>query len=217
MIITQKKPIGELMEMLGDARRVALLGCGSCATVCATGGEAQIAELTEYLEAHGREVTASVTADYCCMNLGVKSAMKKLMASRPDAVVCMSCGDGVQVAANHTDIPVYPSNNTLFLGESRRLGLFEEACHQCGDCMLGSTGGICPVTRCAKSLVNGPCGGSKNGKCEVNPDKDCAWIQIYYRLEKLGMLDRLTTRRRDKDYSTVIYPRTVDIRSRQSR
>ena len=188
MIITQKKPIEELMAMIGDAQKIAILGCGSCATACATGGEKEVAELKAYLESQGKTVVATGMADYCCMNMGVKTAMKKLNAAGPDAVVCMSCGDGVQVAANHSPAPVYPSNNTMFLGEAVRFGLFEEACHLCGDCVLGTTGGICPISRCAKSLVNGPCGGQKNGKCEVNPENDCAWIMIYKRLESWASL-----------------------------
>lgn len=213
MIITQKKPIDELMAMLGDAQKIAILGCGSCATACATGGEKEVAELKAYLESKGKTVVATNMADYCCMNLGVKTAMKKLNAAAPDAVVCMSCGDGVQVAAaNSPSAPVYPSNNTMFLGEAVRFGLFEEACHLCGDCVLGTTGGICPISRCAKSLVNGPCGGQKNGKCEVNPDNDCAWIMIYKRLESLGRLDLLAKRRPDKGYAKVSYPRTINIR-----
>ena len=97
VIITQKKPIEELMAMIGDAKKIAILGCGSCATACATGGEKEIAELSAYLEAHGKKVVATGMADYCCMNLGVKTAVKKLNAAEPDAVVCMSCGDGVQL------------------------------------------------------------------------------------------------------------------------
>ena len=212
MIITQKKPIEELMGMLKDAKKIAILGCGSCATACATGGEKEVAELKAYLEAHGKTVTGTGMADYCCMNMGVKSAMKKLNAGAPDAVVVMSCGDGVQTAANHASCPCYPSNNTMFLGEAEKLGLFKEACHLCGDCVLGTTGGICPITRCAKSLVNGPCGGAKNGKCEVCADNDCAWIMIYNRLEKLGQLDKLKTGRKDKGYDKVFYPRTINIR-----
>ena len=149
MIITQKKPIEELMAMLGDAKKIAILGCGSCATACATGGEKEIGELKAYLESKGKTVVATGMADYCCMNMGVKTAMKKLNAAGPDAVVCMSCGDGVQVAANHATAPVYPSNNTMFLGEAVRFGLFEEACNLCCDCMLGITGGICHIYRCA--------------------------------------------------------------------
>ena len=151
------------------------------------------------------------------MNLGVKGKMKPLVAAKPDCVICMSCGDGVQcVAKNAPGIPTYPSNNTMYLGEAVRFGVWEEACHFCGDCVLGQTGGICPVTQCAKSLVNGPCGGQKNGKCEVNPENDCAWIQIYKRLEQLGQLDKLSMTRPDKGYEKVAYPRTINQRGKKA-
>jgi len=103
----------------------------------------------------------------------------------------------------------------MFLGEAKKLGLFEEACHLCGDCVLGSTGGVCPISRCAKSLVNGPCGGAKNGKCEVNPENDCAWILIYNRLKATNELDKLSQRREDKGYEKVAYPRTINIRAKK--
>ena len=112
-------------------------------------------------------------------------------------------------------LPVYPANNTLFLGQVERVGMFHEYCRMCGDCVLGSTGGVCPVTKCAKSLVNGPCGGQKNGKCEVNPDNDCAWILIYNRLEALGQLDKLGQTRRDKGYAGVAYPRHINLREKK--
>ena len=129
----------------------------------------------------------------------------------------MSCGDGVlTIAKNCTGIPVYPANNTMFLGEVSRVGIWEEACKMCGDCVLGTTGGICPITQCAKSLVNGPCGGQKNGKCEVNPENDCAWIQIYNRLEQLGQLDKLSMTRPDKGYEKVAYPRTINQRGKKA-
>jgi len=216
MIITQKKPVEELMGLLGEAKRVAIIGCGSCATACHTGGDPEIAELKTYLEAHGKTVVATAVADYCCMNLGVKGKVKPLMAAQPDCIVCMSCGDGVQCVANNASVPVYPSNNTMFLGEAVRFGQWEEACHLCGNCVLGQTGGICPIAHCAKSLVNGPCGGQKNGKCEVNPENDCAWILIYKRLEALGQLDKLAQTREDKGYRDVSYPRTVSLRGKKS-
>ena len=212
MIITQKKPIEELLDMLGGAQTVALVGCGSCATACATGGEQQIAELKGILEARGMRVVATAISDYCCMHLKTRTVLKPVIAAEPEAVVAMSCGDGVQVIAQYCKCPVYPSNNTLFLGESVKMGLFEEACHMCGDCMLGQTGGICPISRCAKSLVNGPCGGSKTGRCEVNPDNPCAWVEIYNRLVALGQEEKLGVTRRDKGYDGVAYPRTVNIR-----
>ena len=212
MIITQKKPIEELMAMLEGVTKVALVGCGSCATACATGGEKEIAELTKYLEAHGKKVVATGMSDYCCMNMMTKNVVKKLNAAKPEAIIGMSCGDGVQVVAKHAECPVYPSNNTMFLGQVERVGIFHEYCRMCGDCVLGVTGGICPVTQCAKSLVNGPCGGQKNGKCEVNPENDCAWIKIYNRLMELGQEDRLLDARTDKGYADVSYPRHINLR-----
>ena len=216
MIITQKKPIEEVMSFVGNAKTVALVGCGSCATACQTGGEAQIAELTKILEAAGKKVVATTICDYCCMNLGVKGKMKAINAANPDCVICMSCGDGVQcVAKNAGNKPVYPSNNTMYLGEAVRFGVWEESCRFCGDCVLGKTGGICPITQCAKSLMNGPCGGQKNGKCEVNPENECAWIAIYNRMVALGQVDKLGQTRNDKGYADVAYPRHINLREKK--
>ncbi len=212
MIITQKKPIEELLGMLDGVKTVGLVGCGSCATACATGGEKEIAELTQVLAQHGIKVVATAMSEYCCMHLKTRTILKPVNAANPDAVIAMSCGDGVQVIAQYCKCPVYPSNNTMFLGESVKLGLFEEACHMCGDCMLGKTGGICPISRCAKSLVNGPCGGSRNGKCEVNPENPCAWIEIYNKLVELGQEEKIGITREDKGYEKVAYPRTINIR-----
>ena len=216
MIITQKKPIEEVMAMVGDAKTVAIVGCGSCATACQTGGEPQIAELTAVLEGAGKKVVATTVCDYCCMNLGVKAKMKAINAANPDCVVCMSCGDGVQcVAKNAGTAPVYPSNDTMYLGGAVRFGVWEEACRFCGQCVLGQTGAICPITQCAKSLVNGPCGGQKNGKCEVNPENDCAWIKIYERLQATNQLEKLMQTREDKGYEKVAYPRTISLRGKK--
>ena len=209
MIITQKKPIDEVMALVGNAKTVGIVGCGSCATACQTGGEPQIKELTEILEKAGKKVVATTICDYCCMNLGVKAKMKAINAANPDCVICMSCGDGVQCVAKNTQKPVYPSNDTMYLGEAVRFGVWEEACRFCGQCVLGKTGAICPITQCAKSLVNGPCGGQKNGKCEVNPENPCAWIKIYERLEATGELHKLSERREDKGHGDYAYPRTI--------
>ena len=209
MIITQKKPIEEVMAMVAGAKTVGIVGCGSCATACQTGGEPQIKELTEILEKAGKKVVATTICDYCCMNLGVKAKMKAINAANPDCVICMSCGDGVQCVAKNTQKPVYPSNDTMYLGEAVRFGVWEEACRFCGQCVLGKTGAICPITQCAKSLVNGPCGGQKNGKCEVNPENPCAWIKIYERLEATGELHKLSERREDKGHGDYAYPRTI--------
>ncbi len=217
MIITQKKPLDEVMALVADAKTVAIMGCGNCAATCQTGGEPEVAAMKQALEEAGKTVILTDIADAACMNLGVRAKCKALVAAKPDCIVCMSCGDGVQtIAKNCPGIPVYPTNNTMFLGEVLRFGIFEEACKMCGDCVLGTTGGICPITQCAKSLVNGPCGGQKNGKCEVNPENDCAWIKIYNRLEQIGQLDKLSMTRPDKGYEKVAYPRTINQRGKKA-
>ena len=212
MIITQKKPLDELLDMLGSARKVALAGCASCASACQTGGEKELAEMKALLEERGFEVVATILPAECCHKMLVKKELKILRDSGAEAIIGMACGDGVQTVADNVALPVYPANNTLFLGQVERVGIFHEYCRMCGDCVLGSTGGICPITKCAKSLVNGPCGGQKNGKCEVNPENDCAWIQIYNRLVALGQEDRLLTRRPDKGYAAAHYPRHINLR-----
>ena len=212
MIITQKKPIDELLAMLTGVRKVALVGCGNCASACQTGGEKEMQELKAILEEQGIDVVATVLPEECCHKMLVKRDLKVLRGCGAEAVVGMACGDGVQTVADNVQLPVYPANNTLFLGQIERVGIFHEYCRMCGDCVLGSTGGICPITRCAKSLVNGPCGGQKNGKCEVNPENDCAWIQIYNRLVSLGQEDKLLQTRADKGYSETHYPRHINLR-----
>lgn len=212
MIISQKKPIDELMQMLGTATRVALIGCASCATACSVGGEKEMQEMRAFLETNGIEVVATAYPDECCHKLLVKKELKAIKAAAPEAIIGMSCGDGVQTVAEQIDIPVYPANNTMFLGQIERVGMFNEACKMCGDCVLGHTGGICPITKCAKSLVSGPCGGQKNGKCEVNPENDCAWILIYKKLEALGRLDLLDHVIPAKGHANLSYPRKINLR-----
>lgn len=212
MIISQKKPIEEVMEMLEGVTKVALVGCGSCATSCKTGGEPELEEMKDFLESKGKIVTATIIPGESCQKLLVKKELKALKDTGTQAILSMACGDGVQTVADNANIPVYPANNTMFLGQVERVGMFNEACRMCGDCVLGTTGGICPVTKCAKSLVNGPCGGQKNGKCEVNPENNCAWIDIYYRLEALDQLDKLKPTRRDKEHKDFAFPRRINIR-----
>ncbi len=212
MIITQKKPLDEVWQMLEGVTRVALVGCGSCATSCKTGGEPELQEMKEYLEANGKVVTATIIPSESCQKLLMKKELKALKDTDTQAILTLACGDGVQTVADNANIPVYPATNTMFLGQVERVGLFNEACRMCGDCVLGHTGGICPITKCAKSLVNGPCGGQRNGKCEVNPENNCAWIDIYYRLDALGQLDKLKTMRTDKDYKNFAFPRRISIR-----
>ena len=123
-----------------------------------------------------------------------------------DCILVMSCAFGVQTVGFYTDKPVYPALNTMFIGKEESPGLFLEVCGQCGNCLLASTAGICPVVRCTKGLVNGPCGGTNNGKCEVDPDKDCAWTLIYQRLEKQGRLDVFDEYQPPRNFQAVVRP-----------
>ena len=216
MVVSEKKPIEELLGYLKGAKKVVLVGCGDCASACKTGGEPEIAEMKETLAANGIEVTGSVIIPTACNILLGKKELKavKDALKEADAVVSMACGDGTQTIMKNVkkqNIPVYPANDTLFIGEVERVGKFEEACKACGECELGWTGGICPVTMCAKGLVNGACGGAKNGKCEVSPDNDCAWVKIYERLKDLGQLDNLKEVRAPKDYSKQLNPRRHEV------
>lgn len=212
MIITQKKPIEELLAMLSGTKKVAIVGCGNCAAACQTGGEKEIQEMKTFLEQQGIQVVATALPDECCHKMLVKKETKALRDCGAEAIVGMACGDGVQTVADNIPLPIYPANNTMFLGQIERVGIFHEYCRMCGDCVLGSTGGICPITKCAKSLVNGPCGGQKNGKCEVNPENECAWIAIYKRLEATGQLRKLTQTRPDKGHGDTAYPRHLNLR-----
>ena len=215
MIISEKKPFEEVLDMLGDAKKVALVGCGSCATSCKVGGEEELAQMEEALKERGIEVVAKLLPEESCQKMLVKKEMKALKDLDVDAVISLACGNGVQTVAENTDVVVYPASNTKFLGQIERIGIFNEECRMCGDCVLGLTGGICPITQCAKSLVNGPCGGQKDGKCEVDPQNPCAWIEIYKRLEKLGRLDLLGKTRKTKGYAQSIYPKHINLKEQK--
>lgn len=215
MIITKKKPLEELLAMLEGVKKVAIVGCANCAAACQTGGEKEVKEMAAILEEQGMEVVATAVPEECCHKMLVKRDTKALAASGAEAIVGMACGDGVQTVADNIALPVYPANNTMFLGQVERVGIFHEYCRMCGDCVLGTTGGICPITKCAKSLVNGPCGGARNGKCEVDPQNDCAWVQIYNRLVAIGQEDKLLGARKDKGYAEVYYPKHINLREKK--
>ena len=215
VIVSKKKPIEELMAMLTGIKKVGLIGCGNCASACNVGGEPEIAELKAYLEEHGIEVVGTAIPGDSCHKMLVRKEIKPVLAAGPEALISMACGSGCQTVAENCKIPVFPANNTVFVGQTERVGIFHEMCRTCGDCVLGETAGICPITKCAKCLVNGPCGGQKNGKCEVNPENPCAWIEIYNRLLETNQLDKLTQTREDKGYESVAYPRTITLRGKK--
>ena len=174
--------------MLSTRTKVLILGCNRCATSCETGGEKQVTEMATILSEKGYQVDTGMVEAQCDERLS-KLELKK--HENYDCILSMSCGSGVYAVSNLTDNPVYPSNNTMFLGVRKAGRRFVESCSLCGECLLGQTGGICPVTRCSKSLMHGPCGGSSKGKCEAEDDKDCAWSNIIERLKGQGRENEL--------------------------
>jgi ferredoxin len=206
MIVAKQKPFEEIRQMIERYDRILVLGCGTCVAICLAGGDKEVAILASALrmaqKISGRDKAISEhTVDRQCEWEFLDEIEAKL--KEVDAVLSLGCGIGVQaVAERFPEIPVFPGLNTLFMGMSPEEGVWAERCGGCGNCILDRTGGICPVARCAKSLFNGPCGGSVDGKCEVSPDIPCAWQLIYERMAKLGVLDRLEEIEPPRDWSS---------------
>ena len=193
MIVGDIKPLEEIVSSIKGCKRVLVIGCGSCVTVCLSGGEREAEELSREL-ADSRLYDGCEPPVFTVDNL-LRQCERDLVndyQSLPegtDAVLSLACGVGVQTMADAFEpVPVLPALNTTFLGASDKPGMWTEKCRNCGDCILAKTAGICPVARCAKSLFNGPCGGSQGGYCEVGGGTFCAWTQIYARLKKTGQL-----------------------------
>ncbi len=216
MIITQQKPFEEIIGFLERSNAVFICGCSECATLCKTGGEEEVKQMKKRLEETGKKGSGWVVLDPACNILENKKHFRenKAQLSKADSILVLACGNGVQAVSESIDKIVYPGVNTLFLGDIIRFGQFEERCQLCGECLLDKTGGICPISRCSKSLLNGPCGGSENGKCEIDPDIDCAWQLIIDRLSKQEQIDRLKEIIPAKDWSTSRDggPRKLNIR-----
>jgi len=211
MIISRPKPWAEIEAVLEGIGKVFLVGCGECAAVCMSGGEEEVQAAKARLEAGGRQVTGWFVADAACHILDMKRRLRqhKAEVEAAEALLVLSCGAGVQSFAEILPAkPVFAANDTLFLGNVQRFGNFAEHCSLCGACILNATGGICPVTNCPKGLLNGPCGGVNQGKCELDPERECAWVRIYERMRRLGRLDELHRIQPPKDYAQANKPRT---------
>jgi ferredoxin len=210
--ITEQKPFEEVRQALEKDQKIYLIGCGTCATMFQTGGKSEVLKMKDELEKLGKEVTGWMVISTPCDDLTREALEENAEAiEAADALLVMSCAFGVQVVSRYSDKAVYPALNTLFIGLEDAPEHFSELCIQCGDCVLGRTAGICPLTACAKGLLNGPCGGYRDGMCEVDPNRDCAWVQIYNRLKKLGQLEKLSTLQPRKDYSRMSHPRRASM------
>lgn len=190
--ITRQKPLDEIMESLDGHQQLFIFGCGTCVTLCRTGGVEEVQEMARELGQRGIFVTGSTVIPVACDEISREAVdLHAEEIAQAQAALIMTCAFGVQTLSRRLSIPVIPAVDTLFIGKEKAVGLFEEICTQCGECVLGDTGGLCPVTNCHKGLVNGPCGGTNNGKCEIDPQKDCVWSLIYQRLSEQGRLDRM--------------------------
>jgi len=214
MIVAERKPLEDIKQMIAGYNKVLIVGCGTCVTICWAGGEKEVAILASQLRLASKKdgnqlVTLEATIERQCEKELVEELKDKVQ--QVEAVVSMGCGAGVQtIAEMFQDTPVYPALNTKFVGIPEREGVWVETCRACGDCFLDKTGGICPIVRCTKGLLNGPCGGTNNGKCEVDPEKDCAWTLIYRRLERQGRLDTMRKYYPPRNFQAVIRPGKVE-------
>ena len=216
MIITRPRDWERIIANLDEvgATRIFIMGCGQCATVAKTGGEDEVREAAGKLEAAGREVTGWAIGEVACHEGGTRLTTRKNSGSieSAEAVLVLSCGAGVQTVADATPgKAVFPGLESAFLGNVVRHGVFEERCQMCGECVLDLTAGICPVTTCPKGLLNGPCGGMWEGKCEVVTDRECTHVLIRRRLEEQGRgsgRDSLPP----KDFSKKLKPGKVNLR-----
>jgi hypothetical protein len=197
-----------VLESLSGVGAVFIVACGGCPVGCKSGGQERIDQLAHALASDGTQVTGSTLIDFLCDKALVGAQLEyHLPALREtEALLVVSCGIGVQATGNMVDLPVIPANNTLSAQGMQGLWPSEERCAGCGDCALDLTGGICPITSCSKSLLNGMCGGQKDGKCEVESDRDCGWFKIYDRLRDLGKLDNLRTLARMRDFRKMDIP-----------
>ncbi len=214
MIVAEQKSLEEIRRMISPYQRVLLVGCGTCMTVCSAGGEREVSFLHNALRmAQARSGDSNtVFAEYVLKRQCDPEFVEMLdeRVSEVEAVLSLGCGIGVQaIAERFPDTPVLPGVNTSFIGMAREWGVWDERCAACGECRLEETGGICPITRCTKGLLNGPCAGTKNGKCEANKDMDCAWVLIYQRLERLHQLDRMRRYYPPRNYLAIQRPKRI--------
>ena len=215
MIVAERKTITELVDILRGHKNILVLGCGTCVTVCLAGGEREVSIIASALRIAASTQNlgfnvSELTIERQCDNIFLEQAAEAI--ARSDAVLSLGCGAGVQaIAERYPNKPIYAGLNTKFLGILEDRGIWTEKCAACGTCVLHEYGGICPVTRCAKHMLNGPCGGSREDRCEVSSDRPCAWQLIYQRLKSIGQLQKLEQIAAPKNWGASLSggPRTI--------
>ena len=214
MIVAEQKPFEEIGQMIAPYGRVLIPGCGTCMTVCDAGGEREVSflhsalRLAQAKRGNGTHTFTEYTLKRQCDPEFLDLLVDKI--ADVDVVLSLGCGIGVQaIAERFPELPVLPGVNTSFMGMIKESGVWDERCAACGDCRLEETAGICPITRCTKGILNGPCAGTKNGKCEANKDMDCAWVLIYKRLERLQQLEKMRRYYPPRNFRTIPRPKRI--------
>ncbi len=206
MLISEQKPLEEILGYLDGDKSVFIIGCRGCAEGWGSGGERQVAEMANTLRGKGKTITGSLVVDMLCdgalTRLKLRAYKKEIAAA--DSILVLTDGVGVQTVAELVNKVVHPGCNTLSSGGAHAEWKEAERCLECGDCMLEFTGGLCPIARCSKHLLNGPCGGSQGSKCEVDPNIPCVWQQIFDRLTKLGQVNKLEKLVAPKNWSVSL-------------
>ncbi len=202
MIISEQKPREEILGMLRGKGRVFIVGCAACATKCRTGGEDEVKEMKRELKKEGKKITGTMVLDTPCDERMVKRDLSHLPSLKDsDSLLVMACGVGVQTIGKLIARPLVPALNPLFVGTTERIGRYYEYCSLCGDCLLDGFEGLCPLTRCAKGLLNGPCGGGVDGKCEIDDELDCVWALIHEKTK-----NPFKTYYEPRDYKKILMP-----------
>jgi len=216
MIISLQKPLDELLGSLKAYQKIFLVGCGECAATCKSGGQPELDKIKSFLEDSGKTVLGMCLPGAPCLAPQIKSELaKNIKVLRGcEAVLVLACGLGVQSVKenNRFNQAVIPANNTIFGAVMDAQGNFYEKCSMCAECVLAETAGICPVTLCPKGLLNGPCGGMDKGKCEVDNERDCAWVLIYKESEKKNSLDKIRVIHKERDYQKALRPHKLIIK-----
>jgi ferredoxin len=210
--ITKQKTLEEIRRLLAAIDSVFIAGCGTCATMTHTGGIEEVTAMKQSLEEIGKVVTGTIVIPIACDDMSAEMmAGNKAAIDSAGAILVMSCAMGVHRLSMYIGKPLIPALDTLFIGLEGKFGEFHEVCAQCGQCILGETAAICPITACHKSLLNGPCGGTDDGKCEVDKNKDCAWTLIYNKLSEQGRLELMNKYQPPKNNQVVPLPRVAKI------
>ncbi len=208
MIVAERKNLKEIKSFLENYKKILIVGCGTCATVCLAGGEAEVKVVASGLRIAFLQDDKEIEILEDCITRQcepefVTKIVERVKKEDVEAVLSLGCGVGVNFLAQVLEkVPVYPGVDTKFFGATVEPGVWVEMCAGCGNCILHLTGGICPIARCSKSILNGPCGGSKDGKCEIDPEVDCGWYLIVERMKKIGTLGRLEEIIPPRDWST---------------